>query len=418
MMEKSPSLLVQECLEKALESKEVKLSNLTVTNAPASVMHNTSSVDSVTVTLTEKKVHNLFVKKMAEKEELREFLRKIRIFDREALFYSNLVPDMKQFCSVQALVPITLDFIPACYCASLESELLIMENLSKPPNVYQTLPTDVLGHPMEYVEATLRALAALHAVTYVMDSKMSDTFLKKYPFTDDIYFHDLHDVNPEGYYFNMTFNLASQVFKGDPVHADKFNALQKLRTKVADIGKKMVAPKAPFNVLCHGDLWNNNIMYHVDGSKPIKAKLMDWQALRYAPLTADLNNYLYANTTPQFRKQHLNDLLKVYYNNFQLLVQMLGNGRAPFTLDELLDDFKYRRMLGFMYFLPTLANKFDKRGGGDLLDGDINDDTSPIQFEDLMKDLVSTDQRKYKVLQVLLPVYEEVEEDILSYTTE
>ncbi|KAH8235735.1 hypothetical protein KR032_006151 [Drosophila birchii] len=71
----------------------------------------------------------------------------------------------------------------------------------------------------------------------------------------------------------------------------------------------------PFAVICHGDCWNNNILYQrggVDGELK-DVRLIDWQLMRYASPITDLAYFLFTCTSRGFRQMHLNQVLQEYY---------------------------------------------------------------------------------------------------------
>jgi Ser/Thr protein kinase RdoA (MazF antagonist) len=56
-------------------------------------------------------------------------------------------------------------------------------------------------------------------------------------------------------------------------------------------------------VICHGDLWMNNIMYNYINSPPI-CLLMDFQLIRYALLVSDIAQLIYMNLSKVFRRKY------------------------------------------------------------------------------------------------------------------
>ena len=91
------------------------------------------------------------------------------------------------------------------------------------------------------------------------------------------------------------------------------------------------SPSPEIHTLCHGDFWSNNIMFHYANEKdefnskvqsepekctPTDLILIDFQLINYSNPCYDLVYFLYINTDLQFRDNHLNDILKMYYNEF------------------------------------------------------------------------------------------------------
>lgn len=97
----------------------------------------------------------------------------------------------------------------------------------------------------------------------------------------------------------------------------------------------------PNAVVCHGDCWNNNLLFKYDVSvqrfvwrfqtkkkksnhwgfvqstgKPVEIRFLDWQIARYASPACDITHYLFCCTTKALRDQHYDSLIRIYHNSF------------------------------------------------------------------------------------------------------
>jgi len=75
----------------------------------------------------------------------------------------------------------------------------------------------------------------------------------------------------------------------------------------------------PFAVICHGDCWNNNILYKSTERGELEdVRLIDWQLMRYASPVTDLAYFLFTCTSRRFRQRHLENMLEDYYEELGL----------------------------------------------------------------------------------------------------
>ncbi|EDV46029.2 uncharacterized protein Dere_GG18847 [Drosophila erecta] len=81
----------------------------------------------------------------------------------------------------------------------------------------------------------------------------------------------------------------------------------------------------PFAVICHGDCWNNNILYKTAERGELEdVRLIDWQLMRYASPVTDLFYFLFTCTSRGFRQKHLKNMLDDYYEELGLQLIRLG----------------------------------------------------------------------------------------------
>ncbi|XP_044727354.1 uncharacterized protein LOC123291003 [Chrysoperla carnea] len=68
------------------------------------------------------------------------------------------------------------------------------------------------------------------------------------------------------------------------------------------------------NVMNHGDLWCNNIMFSGNEGENLKCLLVDFQFARYACPSQDLMLAMYTTTNREFRTKYYDHFLEMYYN--------------------------------------------------------------------------------------------------------
>ena len=76
-----------------------------------------------------------------------------------------------------------------------------------------------------------------------------------------------------------------------------------------------------FNVLCHGDLWMQNVVFSYGSclesqSDVVDVRFDDLHHARYASCATDIHNLLYYTVDADIRRDHTVNLLAVYHDHF------------------------------------------------------------------------------------------------------
>ena len=293
------------------------------------VQNESNNDDSVTS-------HTFFVKGQPDSPLVRDHIMDESTFSEEVRFYKEIHPCM------------TENFIgerwsPKCY--HVTSDIMIFEDLRA--QNYVMHPHPELPLTEQQLKCTISTLARFHASSIIAESRLGTTFKDLHPdaFEEKMYtnMNRFGKVTVVGY---EIINMMAEDFGMDPSLVPKiYNRVYKL----------VRAYKGTCNVICHGDLWKNNIMFN-DGA-PLKCILVDYQLLRYITPVADLVMLLYVNTTPEFRKESENDMFKHYYSAFRdTLLQNGIKSNIP-SYENLLKDYQVFRLLGMTYsalYLPGM----------------------------------------------------------------
>ena len=113
--------------------------------------------------------------------------------------------------------------------------------------------------------------------------------------------------------------------------------------------------KEPFCTICHLDPWFNNMLFQFkeiksDNGKvelgPEDALLLDLQIMAYVQPGNDLAHFLMTSTTPELRKNHLDEVLHHYHDKLLKIVADLGEDLSFYTFDILKEDYKLATPIG------------------------------------------------------------------------
>lgn len=154
-----------------------------------------------------------------------------------------------------------------------------------------------------------------------------------------------------------------------------------------------------WKVLCHGDLWINNLMFHYHNGKPKHVKFVDLQTIRHTNLSCDILMFLYSSTEGDLRHKHLDRLLAIYreslISNLREYLekshrQELASLEEEFTFESIKNEFEIRSLYGLgtsLWVMPAITFKSLK----DELDSFGSTDkksTQPQEFHDRVRDIV------------------------------
>ena len=143
------------------------------------------------------------------------------------------------------------------------------------------------------------------------------------------------------------------------------NAKQSVFSRLCD----WVTPyRSSFPCLCHGDARTANMFITTaadceNNQESNIMKLIDFQMIRYASPLTDLQYALQLGTTKEFRKKHLNQLLKEYHDEFQNIlsrfpnVKLLKPNVEKWNFEKLVEEYNDFNLFGLLIattFLPVV----------------------------------------------------------------
>ena len=109
--------------------------------------------------------------------------------------------------------------------------------------------------------------------------------------------------------------------------------------------------------LVHADYRLDNILLDLKAEQPVT--LVDWQTCIWGPILGDLAFFLGLSLTPEFRRQHINELVKVYYESVTV--------NAPsITMDDVNKGIRMQSFTGMRQAI-TAANVVERTDRGDEL---------------------------------------------------
>lgn len=218
-----------------------------------------------------------------------DYVIKTGVFKKETKFYSHIMPLLREGYRGEPWVPM---------CYKVKDNLIIFEELSsKGYSMRDKLFDETL------VRAGLSTLARLHAASLLAEERLGMPFNQLHP---EVFVE--RTFTSEGMvrsWFDAGVDVAAVVAE----HLGYDSDLVRLACK--EVYHAMKPSRTKINVISHGDLWGNNLMFNEDA--PPKCLLVDFQIVRYSPLAHDVAQFLYLCTDRSFRETQEKAMLRHYY---------------------------------------------------------------------------------------------------------
>jgi hypothetical protein len=271
----------------------------------------------------------------------------------EGKFLTAYVTEMKNFCTERIGTEHDVDLdslFPKTYYA--DNDEIIMENMTA--QGYFMLNKKELQN-FDMASLVMKGLAKLHGISYCLIKQGGgrNLYLEKNPNFSEMLF------SPEmvGMVSNMFEPSFVSILKMMEQNETKsvlgaFNKLNSYKGKLAHSMSEAVHSPSLFDVVNHGDCWNNNMMFSPETrTNPEDARLLfvDFQMTRLGSPCLDIGYYIFTSTKPEVRKR-TKELLKIYFDEISKLVKKLGED-FPFTFEEFLLEYGVKSKMGFLFGL-------------------------------------------------------------------
>ncbi|XP_022921255.2 uncharacterized protein [Onthophagus taurus] len=274
---------------------------------------------------------------------------------RESYIYTDVLPTLHRF-QIEKGVANPFCEHPKFVLSYLENfhESIVMENI-KLKGYVMKCRQDPLD--LNHVKLAMKTYAKLHAVSFALKDQKPDVFKKLAENTVDIV---KIAISNEGVRQIQAMGLQFAFSVLDPkTDGNVLIAYKKFFDNYLDVIIKLLEDTNERAVIGHGDCWVNNFLWKYDlpDSKiPTNVCLMDWQMSRCGSLAFDLSYFMFTSTTKEFRDEHFDRMIKLYY--YTLCSQIIEMGSDPeklLPLEALQDELKKYSLVGMFMAIPLLA---------------------------------------------------------------
>uniref|UniRef100_A0A0A9VYS8 Citrate synthase, mitochondrial n=1 Tax=Lygus hesperus TaxID=30085 RepID=A0A0A9VYS8_LYGHE len=276
-------------------------------------------------------------------------------FRNETHSYETIVPIMSEFAGW------AMPF-PDCHHAS--SQLIVLQDLQ--PLGFK-MADRKKGLDMEHSELAMKALARFHGTSLAMKHVDRVKFEGIRSLTTELAFAP--DSEPVfGASVENALRMALTALEDESSAGESWStswelgeALHNLRTLKGSVFRRLQAltrPTEPLSVLCHGDLWLNNMLFRYNGDAVEEVKFVDLQVMRYSSLATDLLYFLSTSVEPSVLRFHQEDLVSIYHEALVETVSKLAPDAPKITIEQINDQIEelalFGLLMGFL-LLPAIT---------------------------------------------------------------
>ncbi|XP_073967209.1 uncharacterized protein [Choristoneura fumiferana] len=293
--------------------------NLACENKMLGILADHLILKVILISNNEQKTLNFFIKALPQDAVKALFVRSLNLFEKELVFYQIIKSKM----DLPGLKPWSSKLV-----ANLDNAIVLDDLTSLQ---YQMRSKDIKFDVQHALEA-LRTLARFHAGSIIYEETVTKNLNKPYRLGEEYgQYLDLAHFDKANQWFIQCKTGALMVVKeySKYKNADK-DLLKIIEDRWSDVWNAALDYNdSERSVICHRDLWNNNLLFHYkkreDGKLvPDDCVLVDFQAITYQPPARDVMFLLHCNLERQFRKENLNKLFEFYFDELKNILLKYG----------------------------------------------------------------------------------------------
>ncbi|XP_031628478.1 uncharacterized protein LOC116344183 [Contarinia nasturtii] len=369
------SSFVQNLIEKSEQSKHAILKSFTAKKC-FNDGENFSSYMIGLKAIFESELHgekscDFLLKIAIQTEDYAKICAESLLYEREIEAYTKVLP------AVEKLLESVGEFgqiAPRCYTADIERKMIAFEDLR---NQQFKGVNSVDGLNMDHMKLALLTLAKWHAGTaslLIENIELFEWYTKR-----NVY---KNSPSIQSFFRNIAQTVSNEI-KHWPGYENISEKLGNIPQEAFDNIHKSYEPQDDgFNVITHGDMFMNNLLYrHDQNGKPIDIRFVDFAIGKHVSPSIDLVCLLYGSSDSSIKQDDREHLIQYYHSELVKYLKLLKFSKIP-TLFDIQSacfriDFYNALIILFIVGLRHI-NKFHDGGFIDVLNNNNNDNSSGL----------------------------------------
>lgn len=247
-----------------------------------------------------------------------DFLVRHNTFNKEIDVYGEIIPEMGMGSGAK--------WLPDYYLGKNDRVIVLEDAVDSGYATLDKYATYEKGHWI----LLARAIATLHSRSLILDERLrrgaGRTMLDAYGrLLKEVAFVESEPLAGK-YLSSCVKGACAMVDMNEGLGRGEAGAIKDWICEWVPRLPELVVPSDKWrNVMCHRDLWSNNIMFKTDGEgEPIGCYLVDFQFLRYSPPAYDFETALLLTTSRAVRRECRDLFLDVYYDTVRKELSVEG----------------------------------------------------------------------------------------------
>ncbi|KAK2588564.1 hypothetical protein KPH14_006338 [Odynerus spinipes] len=312
---------------------------------------------------------DIVIKRLPDDPFSRFFVTEGQYDLREIKFYTQILPDLKDFQKKHIKYDKVKNFdevvlkVPVCYYAhyspagGTDDSPVPPESILVLSDLHMDNRWDVKfseGLTFDQAKAALDSIACIHAHSLCMKVIDGQPLPERYPFL----FQKAKATDSYQQLVERGFTQLAHFLERVSGLEMVLEALMALRPKTKDIIMTLLAPEGPLALITHTDFWCNNLLFSkLSDDDDLVCHILDWQMVAYSRPTNDVALLLVSSLPSKLRRKHTESLLDTYWNTLNETSSLFGIDIPKdlgYTRADLTKDYRRSQLLALLLCIGSI----------------------------------------------------------------